>query len=304
MKQLFKYMSVALFAVLVSFTSCQERYVTYSDAEYIMFADTAGVYPVQLDQEYFAVPVVSTVVCDYDRTIGVEIVDAGSDAIENLHYTLKSNTITIKAGENKAEVLVAGNYDKIDAEVRPMFKLKLVVPDKVVMPLYGDETKVYMAKCCPFDINDFTGWCVTSSQFLLQYNQQGTYQRLVYTEKHPSLENTIICRNWLYDGYDVTISFDPTNPLNPIVKMDAGQIISDEGSVFGIVYGDDKIQAENSTMSESVFYPCGRYLYLWTHIFVEDLGQSVGTVGHFYNVMEWISDEEADRLKYDGMEGK
>ena len=42
-------------------------YLTYSDAEYIMFADTAAFYPVQKDVDYIKVPVVSTVKRDYDR---------------------------------------------------------------------------------------------------------------------------------------------------------------------------------------------------------------------------------------------
>jgi hypothetical protein len=32
-------------------------------------------------------------------------------------------------------------------------------------------------------------------------------------------------------------------------------------------------------------------------VYVENLGVSVGTIGHFYNVLEWISDEEAERLQ-------
>ena len=93
-----------------AFSSCHERYVTYSDAEYVMFADTLKTYAVQKDVEYFSVPVVSTVVRDYDRVFGVEIIDKGNNAIENLHYRLKSNTVTIKAGENRADVLVHGYY--------------------------------------------------------------------------------------------------------------------------------------------------------------------------------------------------
>jgi hypothetical protein len=32
-------------------------------------------------------------------------------------------------------------------------------------------------------------------------------------------------------------------------------------------------------------------------MYVKNLGANVGTVGHFYNVMEWISEEEAERLR-------
>ena len=88
----------------------------------------------------------------------------------------------------------------------------------------------------------------------------------------------------------------------PFVTIDEGQVATDEGSFFGTVHGDDKILVRNSPLYDSIFYPCGSYLYVWTEMYVENLGTSVGTVGHFYNIMEWISDEEAERLKREGME--
>ena len=296
MKQILKYITFAFMASAL-FCGCHERYVTYSDAEYVMFADTMKTYPVQPDVEYFSIPVVSTVVRDYDRTFGVEIIDKGNNAIENVHYRLQSNTITIKAGETRADVLVHGIYDNIEATDSLGFQLELVMNDNLVMPMYGKQTKAVLMKSCPFDINDFTGYCVLTSMFLYNYSITGSYQRLVYTEKHPTEENMIICRNWINDGYDVTLTFHPEDPMMPIVTMDDDQVASDEGSFFGTVHGDDKILVRTSAYYDSVFYPCGIYLYVWTEMYVENLGQPVGSVGHFYNIMEWISDEEADRLK-------
>ena len=300
MKQIIKYMTLA-FLTVAALGSCKERYVTYSDAEYVMFADTLATYPVQDTVEYFSIPVVSTVIRDYDRTYGVEIIDKGSNAIENLHYRLQSNTITIKAGENRADVMVHGYYENIEATDSLGFTLQLVMDEKYVMPLYGKQTKAVLMKSCPFDINDFTGYCVLTSMFLYNYNATGSYQRLVYTEKHPTEPNTIICRNWINDGYDVTMSFNASDPMKPFVTMDAGQVASDEGSFFGISYGDDKLLVTNSSLYDSIFYPCGRYLYIWTEMYVENLGEPVGTVGHFYNIMEWVSNEEAERLKKEGI---
>ena len=300
MKQILKYIAIAFLAVAAS-VSCQERYVTYSDAEYVMFADTMATYPVQKDVEYFSIPVVSTVVRDYDRTFGVEIIDAGSNAIENHHYRLQSNTITIKAGENRADVLVHGVYDNIEASDSLGFTLQLVMNDKLEMPLYGKTTKAVLMKCCPFDINNFTGYCVLTSMFLYQYSITGAYQKLVYTERHPSEENTIICRSWINDGYDVTMKFNPEDPMKPYVTMDRDQVASDEGSFFGTAHVDNKILVTNSALYDSIFYPCGNYLYIWTEMYVENLGATVGTVGHFYNIMEWVSDEEAERLMREGM---
>lgn len=296
MKRILRYMTFALLAVGL-FTGCKERYVTYSDAEYVMFADTLKTYPVQKDVEYFSVPVVSTVVRDYDRTFGVEIIDKGSNAVERKHYSLKSNTVTIKAGKNRADVLVHGYYDNIEATDSLGFTLQLVMNENLEMEMYGSRTKVVLMKSCPFDINDFTGYCVLTSMFLYNYSLTGSYQRLIKTEKHPTEDNMIICRNWLNDGYDVTMTFHPEDPMTPYVTMDEGQIASDEASFFGTAHGDDRIRVTDSALYESIFYPCGRYLYIWTEMYVENLGTYVGSVGHFYNIMEWVSDEEAERLK-------
>ena len=300
MKQILKYIAISFLAV-TALVSCKESYVTYSDAEYVMFADTMATYPVQQDVEWFSIPVVSTVTRDYDRTFGVEVVDKGNNAIENLHYSLQSNTITIKAGENRADVLVHGHYDNIEATDSLGFQLRLVMNDNLEMPLYGRDTKAVLMKSCPFDINNFTGYCVLTSMFLYNYSITGSYQRLVYTEKHPTEENMIICRNWINDGYDVTMTFNASDPMKPFVTMDKGQVASDEGSFFGISYGDDKLLVTNSSLYDSIFYPCGRYLYIWTEMYVENLGVPVGTVGHFYNIMEWVSDEEGERLKNEGI---
>ena len=300
MKQIFKYITV-LFAAASVLSGCHERYVTYDDKEYVMFADTMATYPVQQDVEWFSIPVVSTVVKDYDRTFGVEVIDKGNNAIENYHYRLESNTITIKAGENRADVKVHGYYDNIEATDSLGFELQLVMNSELEMPLYGKGTKAVLMKSCPFDINNFTGYCVLTSMFLYNYSVTGSYQRLVYTEAHPTQDNMIICRNWINDGYDVTMTFKTDDPMKPFVTMDRDQVASDEGSFFGTAHGDNKILVTNSSYYDSVFYPCGNYLYIWTEMYVENLGVPVGTVGHFYNIMEWISDEEAERLMREGM---
>ena len=300
MKQIFKYITV-LFAAASVLSSCHERYVTYSDNEYVMFADTLATYPVQKDVEWFSIPVVSTVVKDYDRTFGVEIIDKGSNAIENVHYRLESNTVTIKAGENRADVKVHGIYDNIEATDSLGFELQLVMNKNLEMPLYGKNTKAVLMKSCPFDINNFTGYCVLTSMFLYNYSPTGAYQKLVYTEKHPTQDNMIICRNWINEGYDVTMTFNASDPMKPLVTMDRDQVASDEGSFFGTAHGDNKILVTNSSYYDSIFYPCGSYLYIWTEMYVENMGQTVGTVGHFYNIMEWVSDEEAERLIREGM---
>ena len=199
MKQIFKYI-VLSFVAVAALSACEERYVKYEGEEYVMFADTLAIYPIMAEQEEFSIPVVSTVAKDYDRTFGVEVIDKSSNAIERKHYSLESNTITIKAGETRADVRVRGHFDNIGESESVGFTLQLVMNDKLVMPLYGNQTKAVLMKTGPFDINKFTGYCVLSSLFLQQYDPYGNYNRLIYTEQHPTLKNTIICRNWLKDG--------------------------------------------------------------------------------------------------------
>lgn len=297
MKQIFKYIVLSFMAV-AALSSCEERYVKYEGDEYVMFADTMAIYPIMAEKEEFSIPVVSTVVKDYDRTFGVEVIDKASNAIERKHYTLESNTVTIKAGETRADVHVRGHFDNIGESESLGFTLQLVMNDKLVMPLYGNQTKAVLMKTGPFDINKFTGYCVLSSLFLQQYDPYGNYNRLIYTEQHPTLKNTIICRNWLKDGYDVTMTFNDSDPLLPLVTMAKKQVASDQGSFFGTIYGEwgDKLLVTSSNLAESIYYPLGGYLYIWTEFSVEE----VGVVGHFYNVMQWISDEEAERLMREG----
>ena len=297
MKQIIRNITFVL-SVMLAFSACHERYTTYSDAEYVMFADTLKVYPILESAQEFSIPVVSTVVKDYDRTFGVEVIDKTTNAIERKHYTILSNTITIKAGENCADVRVRGHFDNIGDRDSLGFTLQLVMKDELVMPLYGKQTKAVLMKTGPFDIKKFTGYCVLSSMFLQNYSQNGGYNRLVYTEPHPTLNNTIICRNWLNDGYDVTMTFNDSDPLLPLVTMEKNQVASDQGSFFGTIYGQwgDKLMVTSSNLAQSIFYPLGGYLYIWTEISVEEFG----VVGHFYNVMEWISDEEAERIMREG----
>ena len=286
--------------IAANFVSCDEEYITYSDAEYVMFAEQLSTNMVVADKEYFTIPVSSTVACNYDRTFGVEVVDKGSNAIEGKHYRLLSNSVTIPAGELAADVKVAGLYDNIEPTDSLGFVLKLVMPEQLKFNLYedSDQTKVVMYKSCPFDRNNFTGWCILTSLLLRDYpGDNESYQRLIYTEAHSTEPNTVILRSCFYNGYDITITFNPENPANPLVTMDNDQVLSDEASVFGQILGDNHILTTHSRYYPSYFNSCQRFVELWNHVYVENLGQTVGTVGNYYNILEWISDEEAERLK-------
>ena len=79
--------------------------------------------------------------------------------------------------------------------------------------------------------------------------------------------------------------------------MPEDQLLSDELSVFGQVNGDNRILGTSSPAYISYFNTCQSFVALWLRAYVYDLSTLVGYVGDFYNILEWVSDEEADRLQ-------
>ncbi|MBO7300410.1 MAG: DUF4984 domain-containing protein [Tidjanibacter sp.] len=294
MKRLPIYIILAM--LLWGTIACEEQYITLKDVNYVMFAEQEQYFLVEEDQEYFSVMISATETSKSDRTFGVEVIDKGSNSIEGYHYRLLSNSVTIPAGSRSGEVRVRGIYENIQATDSLGFTLKLIVPESMEWnDLYtdGTQSKIVMYKSCPFDINNFTGYALVSSMLLQNYPGENVgYQRAIVCDLHPTEEDTIIFRDCFYDGYDVRIKFHGNNPEEPLISMEAGQTISDEHSVLGWQPGDNHLLATTSPYYDSYFNSCQRYAVLWMQVYVENLGEAVGTLGHYYNVIEWISEEE------------
>ncbi len=298
------YIILLAVASMVSFSACHEEYTTYEGDEYVMFADTMSVNVIEQNNETFSVKVASTITCDYDRTFGVEVVDKGSNAIEGKHFSLVSNSVTIPAGKSVAEVQLRGYYDNILDEDSLGVVLRLIAPESVKWDLYEGwtEHKATFYKACPWDINNFSGWCVLTSLLLYSYpGEAGVFQKLVKVDQHPTLENHVILRSAFYEGYDITIGFDPSDAKEPLVTMDEGQVVSDEGSVFGQFHGDDKILVMESPYADSYFNSCQKFVVLNTYVYVENIGEPIGAVGDYYNVFEFVSEAEAERIQREGL---
>ena len=309
MKRIFNIFSVI--AVIAGFMACNEQYTTYEGKEYLMFSDSISTNMVLADGTPFKVGISSTVVRDYDRTYAVEIIDKGSNAIEGFHYRLGSNTITIPAGKLSTEVEVYGNYENIEPADSLGFTLKLVMNEALKWNVYpnSDQTKVVMYKSCSLDINEWGGteqepkYCLLTSLLLYSYpGANPSYQRLVKCYKHKSMENTIVMDDLFYNGYDVLLTFED-NPAEPLLKMQNDQVIGSEYTVFGTQYGDGKILGTHSPRAEQTSYynACQKYAQLWVLMYVKDFSTTIGYMGYFYNILEWISQEEAEEIMREGL---
>lgn len=281
----------ASIVMLTTFTSCDEERTIYKGPEYIMFADTLTVLGVENSEEIFDIAIAATAVSDQDRTVAVEVVDKHSNAIEGIHYTLESNTVTIKAGELVGNLRIKGIAENLTVDYDPEITLHLIADEKYQWELYsGDTTRVVLRKVCPFDINAFSGYAMITSTFL--YNYTGSYNRLIKTEVDITEENTIIMRDFYYDGYDVKLRFTNDDPLNPLIEMDDQPLVT-TGEAFGTIYGDGMLHIYQPTNYVSYYSACEKFIYQYITLWVPGMAAGTNTVGTFIHAIEWISDDEA-----------
>ena len=292
---------MAAVAALIAFSGCDQDKVVYSGPNYLMFSDTLYTYAVQETNEIFNVPVSATVPANYDRTFGVEVIDKESNAVEGKHYKSLSNTVTIKAGEMSTDVKVQGLYKNIGITDSLGFALRLVIPDTEQWSLYKNEAKVVMQKICPFDIKNFKGYCkVTSSYLSSDYYPKKVDLRLVTSDIVEGKENTIVVHGLYFDGYDMEIKFNRKDVLEPLVEMEE-QICGSTGEAFNTIHGDGKLRLNQPTAYTSFYSTNENFILQYVTMSVNNKdGSYYGTVGTFVNVLEWISEAEAEKLKEQG----
>ena len=280
-------------ALLFAVAACDAEYTTYGGPDYVMFSDTMYVFPVQNSEEYFEIPIAATQTCDYDRTVAVEIVEQATNAIEGRHFALEQNSVTIKAGERVGVLRMRGFHENIDVYDSLGVTLNLLIDKESEWSLYGTRAQVELRKACTFDINAFTGYCVVSSTYIMNY--MNVDMRLIRSEVDPERENTIIMRNYFYDGYDLRIEFQTDDILNPLIKMD-DQKFAATAEAFGTIYGDGYIMARGAPEYTSYYSSCEKFIFQYMTLYVPGMAEGSNVVGTFINAVEWISDDEAAKL--------
>ena len=280
--------------VLLSATGCQEEYTTFDGPSFISLSDTLYVLPVQNNEEVFDIPVVASKACDYDRTLAVEVVVDKSNAIEGKQYVVESNTITIPAGEVIANFHVRGNSDNITINDSVGLNIRILTEEVAYKGLQHLEANIILQKVCPFHIEDFEGWCVVKSPFMDDY-MPGVSARLVETIVDPYEKNTIIFKDYYYKGYDVKLRFTDNDILNPLLEMDE-QEFGPTSEAFGTIYEDGIIRMRETPGFVSYYSTCERFLIHSMTLFVPNKG----TVGNYFSLVKWVSDDEADRIRKEG----
>lgn len=292
MKKIFY--SLLFAAATVGLTSCNEEYTVYEGPDFVMFSDSEYVVAVQDDQTIFEIPISAARTASYDRTLAVEVLEKQSNAIEGRHYKLESNTITIKAGELVGKVKVRGLYSNIGINDSIGFCLRLLADKKLQSDLYGTDATVELRKVAPFNIEKFTGYCVVQSTYINNYVQT-TDQVLARAIVDPEKENSVIIKDFIYKGYDMKVTFETADPLNPLISFD-DQVFAPTSEAFGTLYGDGFIYATQPTNYISYYSTNEDFMFQYMTLYVPN----VGSVGSFVNIVKWISDDEAEKLMREG----
>lgn len=286
--------------LMCAITSCGDaERPSYDGPNYILFSDTLTVLAVQNNEEVFDIPVAATEACSYDRIVAVEVIDKKSNAIEGKHYTIESNTVTIKAGERAANVRIRGNYDAIAATDSLGLTLRLLTQQADQWDLYEKsyEAKVILQKCCPFDINLFNGYAVLTSTYMQEF-MPNVDNRLIKAVIDPEEENTVIMKDFFYDGYDVKIRFTTNDILNPLIEMDE-QTFASTAEAFGTNYGDGYLHLYQPSSGVSYYSTCEQFIFQYFTLYVPGMAGN-NVVGTFASAIEWVSNDEAKRLYLEG----
>lgn len=280
--------------LLLSIVGCEPEQPVYEGPNYIMFSSERYDLGVIDSEEWFEIPIAATRTADHDRNVGVEVIAARSSAIYGKHYTIESTTVTIPAGEYAAALRIKGAHEAMDISNSVGITLRLVVDKSEELEDYNTETEIYLHKCCPFDINAFTGYAVLTSTWAMQY--MNAESLLVHTHIDSNTPNTIVVEDMFYAGYDISITFNSEDRLEPFIEMADSQVVGSTGEAFGTIYGDGKLMMIQTIGATSYYSSCEGFLLLYATMYVD----GVGTVGAYANVLEWISDDEAERIMREG----
>ncbi len=280
--------------LLTALVGCESERTQYDGPSYITFSAERHDLGVMDGEEWFEIPITTTHTIDHDRNVGVEIIAARSSAIYGMHYTIESTTVTIPAGKLNGMLRIKGYPEAISVSEMLGITLNLVIEEDEVSEEHGTETEIYLHKCCPLDMNAFTGYAVLTSTWTMEFMNAESV--LVKTHLDETTPNTIVVESMYYEGYDIRLTLNADNRLEPLVEMPEAQVAGSTGEAFGTIYGNGKLMMEQSEESASYYSPCEGFVLQYVTMYVEE----VGTVGTFAHVLEWISDDEAERIMREG----
>ena len=78
------------------------------------------------------------------------------------------------------------------------------------------------------------------------------------------------------------------------------QRFASTADAFGTLYGDGYINVYQPTAYTSYYSSCEKFIFQYMTLYVPGMPEGQNVVGTFVNAVEWISDDEAEKLKREG----
>lgn len=292
-------MNIKHFAVIgmaLLLLACKSEQPPHESPNYITFTEKTMTIGVVDNEEWFEIPITATHKMSEDCNIGVEVIASESSAVEDLHFVIESHTLKIKAGKQATSLRIKGIADAITPNIPLEVKLRLIVDDENMSNRNSSVISIQLQRCCPFDINNFEGYAVLTSTWSMQY--MNTDSHLVHTHVDENEEGVIVIEDMFYEDYDIRVRLYDNDRLTPIAMLCGTQVVGSTGEAFGTIYGNGKLMIGSAPTEYISYYStCENFLLLYSEMFVEE----VGTVGYFGHILEWISDDEAERIMREGL---
>ena len=296
--------SLLALPIMLTMVGCEKEQQTHDAESHIMFSGEDHVLAIVDSEEWFEIPIVTSIPTEYDRTLGVEVIIAESSALEGFDFDIENHTLTIKGGSKSAVLRIRGNAEAFDHNSRKEITLRLILGEEYVADNTTIETTIVLQHSCPFDINNFEGYAVLTSTWCMQYMNSDS--RLVHTRIDEG-EGVVVIEDMLYDGYDIRVKLNTEDMLNPTAALCGTQVLGSTGDAFGTIYGDGKLliteaSEYNSSSADltgyvSFYSTCENFMMLYTVMYVD----GVGEIGMFGNILEWVSNDEAERIMREGL---
>ena len=257
----------------------------------VSFSEDSFNFGVIDSEEWFEIPISTKKALNSTKSFGVEVIASESSAVEDYHFVMESHTVTIAEGTRKAALRIKGLHEAIAPGQVLRLKLQLVNDGQEEVA----ESIITLQRCCAFDINNFSGYAVVTSQWSMEYMNRDSH--LVHTHVDEKEENVIVIEDFFYEGCDIRVKLNTEDRLNPTAELYGAQVIGSTGEAFGTIYGNGKLMCDNVEGYLSYYSTCENFLVIYTLMYVEE----VGMVGAYVNILEWVSDDEAERIMREGI---
>lgn len=285
---------IIMAAACMAVISCQSDRTIYDGPSYIGFPEQTMVVPVA-DNSPFAIDVAASRTAEYDRTVGVKVVQSESNATEGKHFTVDATTVTIPAGSLSSSFNISAITDNIDESDSLVVTFSLVSPDSDFLNLSDKYISVRLQKYCPFDIDKLTDNAVVSCSFL---STQDKRQRLITTRKID--DTTLVLENFMDDGYDVEMSFDASDWTLTTASLKPGTPVGDIRKFGGSPYGDNLLRVQDYVSEKSTFDMKKKTAYLYSTFFVHGAKDVLFNASYYAVGIRWITDAEVEDIRKNG----